>query len=195
MHNPKGWLSIKRFPVLCAGLINHSWKYKQFTWFLPTIKQDPNLVITMLWLNLVEGYTSGKRRAPILYLQADNCGKENKNVYVFYFLAVLIYHKIFLDVYMSFLPVGHTHEDIDRMFSFPRNAFSGSNCDTLDDLIRFIVPSAFHVVDKPVNRLHPNLFNWKDWMRPYLPDLRGHSGPKLFHFFKSEESNRVSKFL
>jgi hypothetical protein len=57
------------------------------------------------------------RQPTTLYLQLDNTSKQNKNRYVFAFLAWLVVLGLLTDVLVSFLPVGHTHEDIDQMFS------------------------------------------------------------------------------
>jgi hypothetical protein len=53
----------------------------------------------------------------VLYLQMDNCWRENKNRYLFGYLALLVFRRIFRTVFIHFLPKGHTHEDIDQMFS------------------------------------------------------------------------------
>jgi hypothetical protein len=53
---------------------------------------------------------------PVLYVQVDNCG-ENKNKYFFGFLTHLVKIKSFSKIKVGFLMVGHTHEDIDQMFS------------------------------------------------------------------------------
>lgn len=52
-----------------------------------------------------------------LYLQADNCWSENKNVFMLGFLSLLVALDIFQKIYLSFLLVGHTHEDIYQLFS------------------------------------------------------------------------------
>lgn len=49
-------------------------------------------------------------------VQADNAS-DNKNWAVFLFLAMLVYYGYTDEVYFSFLIVGHTHEDIDQLFS------------------------------------------------------------------------------
>ena len=54
---------------------------------------------------------------PILKLQLDNTTKQNKGQYLFGYLALLVEYGIFEYVEVSFLPVGHTHEDIDQFFS------------------------------------------------------------------------------
>ena len=47
----------------------------------------------------------------------DNCFRENKNQYVIAYLNFLVKSRVFHEVIVSFLPVGHTHEDIDQFFS------------------------------------------------------------------------------
>ena len=47
-----------------------------------------------------------------LYLQVD-VGAENKNRWMISYLSLLIEIGMFDIIKMSFLPVGHTHEDID----------------------------------------------------------------------------------
>ena len=42
---------------------------------------------------------------------------ENKNRFVFAFLKSLIDCGMFEHIYLNFLPVGHTHCDIDQLFS------------------------------------------------------------------------------
>ncbi|KAK3107663.1 hypothetical protein FSP39_019447, partial [Pinctada imbricata] len=53
----------------------------------------------------------------VLYLQADNSAKDNKNFILIGFLASLVMRNVFRKVKLSFLMVGHTHEDVDQMFS------------------------------------------------------------------------------
>jgi len=53
----------------------------------------------------------------ILYIQFDNCRWENKNKYMLAYCLWLVFNKVFQSITISFLPVGHTHEDINQMFS------------------------------------------------------------------------------
>ena len=53
---------------------------------------------------------------PVLNVQLDNACSDNKNQYVFSFFSLLVQKGVFLEVYINFLLVGHTHEDIDAMF-------------------------------------------------------------------------------
>jgi hypothetical protein len=53
---------------------------------------------------------------PVLNMQLDNACSDNKNRYVFSFFSLLVHKGVFREVYVNFLLVGHTHEDIDAMF-------------------------------------------------------------------------------
>ncbi|KAL3133949.1 hypothetical protein ABBQ32_008396 [Trebouxia sp. C0010 RCD-2024] len=46
----------------------------------------------------------------------DNCAKDNKNCTVLGFCALLVELGVVETVEINFLPVGHTHEDIDGLF-------------------------------------------------------------------------------
>lgn len=54
---------------------------------------------------------------PRLYLQMDNCSGDNKNYTVIGYLNWLVTTGVFNSIEVGFLPVGHTHEDIDQGFS------------------------------------------------------------------------------
>ncbi len=70
----------------------------------------------------------------VFYIQVDNCTKENKNRYIFAYIESLIRWNIFDQVEVGFLPVGHTHEDIDQTFSRTSDRLRCNNAITLSDL-------------------------------------------------------------
>jgi hypothetical protein len=53
---------------------------------------------------------------PVLYIQLDNACSDNKNRYTFCFFSLLVANGVFREVYVNFMLVGHTHEDIDALF-------------------------------------------------------------------------------
>ena len=53
---------------------------------------------------------------PILNMQMDNATGDNKNRYVYVFWSLLVAKRIFRKVYVNFMIVGHTHDDIDALF-------------------------------------------------------------------------------
>ena len=58
---------------------------------------DSNLTCTVLLESILK-WTETKLLPPVLYLQMDNCVRENKNKFVFVLLAVLVELKIFQKV-------------------------------------------------------------------------------------------------
>ena len=78
---------------------------------------DSNLTITVLIESLLLRLKEREVFLNKLYIQLDNYGRENKNQYVIGFLALLVKLKVFDEVNLGFLMKGHTHEDIDQLFS------------------------------------------------------------------------------
>ncbi|XP_015749773.1 PREDICTED: uncharacterized protein LOC107329609 [Acropora digitifera] len=74
---------------------------------------DSNLTLSVLLHIFLELSKEGSL-PPYLFLQMDNCYRECKNKYILGFCALLVEKSIFKEVQLSFLMVGHTHEDVDR---------------------------------------------------------------------------------
>lgn len=71
---------------------------------------------------------------PTLYLQFDNCTRENKNRFFLAYVECLVRWKVFKQIDVSFLPIGHTHEDIDQAFSTTSKRLQVHDAITLRDL-------------------------------------------------------------
>lgn len=80
------------------------------------VKYGTNVTIETLHHVLQDQAASGDL-PDCLYLQLDNTGRQCKSRFMFGWLGCLVKWGMFKDVYVSFLPVGHTHEDIDQLFS------------------------------------------------------------------------------
>ncbi|KXJ05596.1 hypothetical protein AC249_AIPGENE17471, partial [Exaiptasia diaphana] len=59
---------------------------------------DPNLTINLIMSALSEEQKKQGKLPPILYLQMDNCGRENKNAAVLSFLGLLVQLELFVKV-------------------------------------------------------------------------------------------------
>jgi hypothetical protein len=81
---------------------------------LPHLRKDPNLTIECIHQVLD---TLPPPLPRILYLQLDNCFRENKNRFVLGWLCDLVWRGVFDTIQVCFLPVGHTHCDVDQIFS------------------------------------------------------------------------------
>lgn len=51
-----------------------------------------------------------------LVVQLDNATSHNKNKYMFYFWSLLVAQGVLREIWVNFLLVGHTHNDIDTLF-------------------------------------------------------------------------------
>ena len=92
-----------------------------FNFFEENVPHGANLTIDCLVNSLdrvLRFIRSGNGDTPAhLWIQADNAGGENKNIHVLKFLGLLVDLGVFRSTVASFLQVGHTHEDIDGLFS------------------------------------------------------------------------------
>ena len=52
----------------------------------------------------------------ILHVQLNNCWREDKNRFAFCFPSLLVAKRIVREVVVSFMMVGHTHDDTDASF-------------------------------------------------------------------------------
>ena len=119
-REPKsGWSandSMNRLRSHVLGFIVHGSPNEHFLYsFNDTLRGDGNLNIEGLHRTLVK-HCGAQPLPRTLYIQADNAS-DNKNHAVLLFCGLLICHKYVESVQISFLLVGHTHEDIDQLFS------------------------------------------------------------------------------
>lgn len=110
------------------------------------------------------------RQPTTLYLQLDNTSKQNKNRYVFAFLAWLVVLGLLTDVLVSFLPVGHTHEDIDQMFSRFNSYLRHHDAHSRPELSNAL-QSAYHSRGLGVKVEYLDRWNnFSGWVDNYLDD-------------------------
>jgi hypothetical protein len=96
----------------------------------PTLRGGAALTCTILHTVLEEVFSLlRKDNKPLpahLWIQADNCGGENKNHILLGFCAMLVGRGVFKTVQVNHLVVGHTHEDIDAFFGIISRILKGS---------------------------------------------------------------------
>lgn len=66
-------------------------------------------------------------------MQVDNCIRANKNIFALGYIEYLVARGAFQQAEVSFLPVGHTHEDTDQVFSRNWERLRSYDTLTLDD--------------------------------------------------------------
>ncbi|XP_070578115.1 uncharacterized protein [Ptychodera flava] len=81
---------------------------------------------------------------------------------------------------LHFLPVGHTHEDIDQLFSCISRHLKKTNIYTMDDMDRAVMNS----YNVPVFVKHvEGVFDIKKWLLPHMvKNFKGQSKPLHFQF-------------
>jgi len=167
--------SCTKLKVRLMGAIVHGKETKKYGYFLTSeYLTDSNVSIECLKRTLEH---IGLDNLPhTLYLQLDNTSKDNKNKKVFSFLASLVKKNIFKRVVVSFLPVGHTHCDIDALFGCFSRKLKKCETLTLDELLlRFKdceTPS-------PVPILVDSVLDYWKYLEPASVKIKGISEPRV----------------
>lgn len=137
MPTPKS-MSYNRLGLPLYGIACHTYKVQQLIFSPPHLTHDTNFVITALVNYMAELYDLHQVNFPrgTLLLQADNTTSQNKNYLMLAFAGLMVKCGLFEKVELHFLPVGHTHEDIDQRFGVFKRACerSFSDCYTTDDV-------------------------------------------------------------
>src|SRR5207302_1304883 len=148
------------------------------TFMLPILPHNSNL--SMLYHHIYRMLSNPDvKRAPVIHFQADNAYKDAKNQYNLAFCSMLIQIDWFQEIYFSFLPPGHTHEFQDAEFSVVKRAFRKKRTSVIKDFIP-LSTNAFAKNYKHRVSLDLLVFDWKKWLKPFIPKLVGHVGPHTF---------------
>eukprot|EP00058_Branchiostoma_floridae_P005491 XP_002590979.1 hypothetical protein BRAFLDRAFT_69470 [Branchiostoma floridae] len=166
--------------VHVSGIISHGHGLRSTYVDFFEYSHDSNLTLNLL-LKLLGKLSTRNPLPPILFIQADNCYRENKNKYMLAFLDMLVHMRIFREIQLSFLMVGHTHEDIDQMFSRVADKLRHQEAHTPEQLIN-MMPEC--------TRLR-GLYNIRDWLKPKISKISGQSQPGQFRFRLSKDDPDV----
>ena len=123
-----------------------------------------------------------------LYLYYDNCSRENKNKYMLGLLHYLVHIGCFKKIKLCFLPVGHTHDRVDRFFRIINSHIKLLNIMSLKDLIFGIkkcnLKDEKRVAAPAVECIHIDHQGcYTAAMAPYLEKdskIKGITGPRCF---------------
>ena len=105
-----------------------------------------------------------------IYVQADNAS-DNKCWTVLLFFGMLVHHGYTAEVYFSFLLVGHTHEDIDALFSvisrffrqIPNHAIEGKTPQSFQAEMAAALAERFVAKCDTME----SVLNWDDYLQPH----------------------------
>ena len=131
----------------------------------------------------------------LLNVQMDNDISDNKNIYIFYFWFLLIAKCIFRKVYVNFMLVGHTHDDINALFGCWSMALRRESFPTIPLLMKSFmknetVPTIPHLIQEV-----PNLKKFiADWILDGEESLMGHTKVHQFKFYVDSTGTLVLKY-
>jgi hypothetical protein len=180
-----------RVPTHLMGVLVHGEAVHAYTYY-ENFKQGNNVTIEAIHEALAAKLAKDGGLADTLYLQLDNTSKQCKGRYMIGFLGFLILLGLFKHIVLSFLPVGHTHEDVDQMFSRLsvylecHNAF---NVDQLHDAVRRSYQSRDG--HRAITGHWDRCANYSHWVKHYLNNYDGISGFRQFRFSSVDGEVRV----
>jgi len=151
--------------------------------------------MTVLYLQLVATLAKLQNRGmnpPIFWLQLDNTSRENKNKWTLAFCSWLVHLGWFFEVVISFLPPGHTHVDIDQMFS----TYAIWLLSNRVEFITLLVPYLQHAFKTriPSGSFLQTVYNWKGYFAPHMHKLHGIQKPHVFLVRKQLDNSVGIKF-
>ena len=172
--------ALEPLDISIIGVIVHGFEQRCYV-VKPNWKHDTNLTIHILVLTLIRVAEKGPLPR-VLYLQMDNCWRENKNQYMFTFLALLVKLGIFKKVKVNFDLVGHTHEDVDQMFQVLNSILKRETVATIEKLIELVshgMKSNKHGMPYSCDTIEA-VGLWKEWFAPLNPTFHNHTFPHCF---------------
>ena len=145
-----------------------------------------NATIDVLYRTLIDLKKKTGKLPPKLYLQLDNTSRQCKGFGVMGYLGMLVDHGVFEKIVCSFLPVGHTHEDIDQFFSRLAVYMRNESAYDLEEFGECIRKSYKRDGMEPQVEHLDNLCNYSHWVEDKLTPYftKGIMSYQQFRFFR-----------
>jgi hypothetical protein len=174
-------------PFEIEGILDHSNNCTVFNLSIGQWSKNANYTISMLFNYLRKTLPSLKVLPRVLYLQGDNAGKEMKNRYMMAFCAFLVDRRVFETITLSCLPAGHTHIDLDQIFSRLAKPFFEACVQTVRE---FEEHCRCYVQGVRIN-WETAVYDWASWFTPFMHRFKGHKDPLAFHFHRCPYTGQV----
>jgi hypothetical protein len=182
----------KRVPIHVYGCMVHgigTWAYV----YHDSVRQGNNVTCDVLFRTLAAIEAAGRTLPDVLYLQLDNTVKQNKSKFLMSYLAWLVETGVFKRIIVSFLPVGHTHEDIDQLFS--RIAVCLRRTDARSRMeLGGVITRAYHkeglVNNCPTVVAVDTAMNWSEFIEPFIRPMHGIASYYQFEITKHPDTHQ-----
>ncbi|KAL3697585.1 hypothetical protein R1sor_011661 [Riccia sorocarpa] len=158
--------SVQPLPLKVIGILNHG--------------HEPGVVAHMEGAENSELQASTRMLPPNLYIQLDNSAKDNKNWAMMAFCSELVARGCCKMITMSFLVVGHTHEDVDAFFSKVNAAQAGKD---IESLPHFLTVNYHAQSSKAYPRVIQEVADYKEHVKDYMEKITGQSAPVAIRFY------------
>ena len=110
------------------------------------------------------------------------------------FLSFLVVKKIFTNIYFHFLLVGHTHIDVNQIFSVLYQSITVQKCVELPEKMVEVWQNAYKDKQQQSNIIKLlAMYDWDTWFIQKINDITYHIVPKAFHFHRTFGENGVFK--
>eukprot|EP00873_Tetraselmis_striata_P008677 jgi/Tetstr1/428941/TSEL_018917.t1 len=153
-------------------------------YYTNTIPHDSSTTCTLIWTTIMKEIQHRGRKIPYIRIQMDNTVRENKNRNVAALCNWLGSIGICDVIRLAFLPVGHTHERVDQIFSRISLALSRSSAYTIEAFLD-LVAKAFSPTPE-IAELSFSL-DFSEWLRPHFQDhIQDISNPHKFEFTRDD---------
>eukprot|EP00873_Tetraselmis_striata_P039489 jgi/Tetstr1/459753/TSEL_005106.t1 len=153
-------------------------------YYTNTIPHDSSTTCTLIWITIMKEIQHRGRKIPYIRIQMDNTVTENKNRNVAALCNWLVSIGICDVIHLVFLPVGHTHERVDQIFSRICLALSRSSAYTIEAFLD-LVAKAFSPTPE-IAELSFSL-DFSEWLRPHFQDhIQDISKPHKFEFTRDD---------
>jgi hypothetical protein len=129
-------------------------------------------------------------QAPTLFETTDGSPKEYKNVVNLCSACFKVLTGMFEEVYLYFLPPGHSHDLQDQAWSHLKKGFYSSRSIVWNDLLNVAKRSFATFTPEVFTDIY--VYDWKSWFAPWHNAIKHHSKWRAFKVFKhSTNQNAV----
>jgi hypothetical protein len=180
-----------RLPTHVMGVLMHGYRPHAYTYY-ENFKHGTNVTIEAIYRSLSYRLNLMGSLPALLYLQLDNTVKQCKSQFMMGFLAYLVLTGVFKHVVVSFLPVGHTHEDIDQLFSRIAIYLMCHDALSVEGLHECIRQSYQTKTGQRCHTSHwDRVTNFSDWIQEYLEEFTGITKWHQFRFYTHQTQGVV----
>ncbi|KAG2370876.1 hypothetical protein C9374_001392 [Naegleria lovaniensis] len=184
--------NVQKLKMGCYGLIAHGANTRMLKLIPPHFPGGANLACTVLY-EACRQQIESNNRSRTLFVQADNCAKEAKNKYSIAFLAMLVHYGWFEEIFISTMIVGHTHADIDQMFStYAKNLHQKDDRGVVETPQNFIDKIETWYCDgstRPKASFLQRMFDWSTFFDGVVMNFEGISNYHGFRIFQTKEGH------